>query len=63
MDSARQLLNLMMLACFLADAKEADNRDDRAPPSWSKLQVFSFSKWTALLCREVLASKTPFAAF
>ena len=37
--------------------------DDQAAPTWSTLQTFSFSRWASSLCREVLASKTPFAAF
>ena len=30
---------------------------------WNSLQTFSFKQWCARLLREVLASKTPFAAF
>lgn len=33
------------------------------PAFWNSLQTFSFRQWCARLLREVLASKTPFAAF
>eukprot|EP00435_Cladocopium_sp_Y103_P034036 s1336_g8.t1 len=34
-----------------------------ASPSWQSLQTVSFAKWASSLCREVLRSRTPFAAF
>lgn len=32
-------------------------------PSWESLQSISFASWTSTLCRDVLRTKTPFAAF
>lgn len=32
-------------------------------PTWTSLQKFSFGRWASSLCRQVLATKTPFAEF